>query len=606
MEKLWDLRTQRDYELIVLDTPPTAHALDFLDAPNRMLDFLDNEAAKWLLTPALAAGKFGLSLFNLGGSYVAKTLSSFTGTETLQELASFMLAIASHERGLPRARPRACASCWRTSTTGFVLVTSPDAGAAGRGDALPPAAQAEPDGGGGDGGEPGAPAAGAGAVGGRGKRLMPARRAKVEETLRGARRCWPQQDAAGHRASCAAACPGTPADPGAPLRAGRARPRRRCGAPAATSWVTSWPEALATSVTCRAFPARGLHAGQGGRSPVHALELAALGKPPGTRRVPGCRCPESHRVRGRPEGLGDARSKRTDMSGRSTVAVGGRAGPDGLRTTAAHHGRGDEPDATATSRSWSSTRSGDGGPGAGEAQRRGALRGAAPRPSPPTTSSRRRATSAGSRTSTPTASTAGRRSTTRGSRTRGSRSGKTRTSASPSWRMPEKGHGRRARRRLPRGGDALPPGALRRGGRSCWRRIADRAGPPREPAHRGAGAAGHLRARGRTTPTHAEATLRKALTDVRGAAGQGRGGRLLPRAGAVLHRGDLPAALRGREAGPRQGHRRAGARTSTTRPSCCCRRRATTCARSASATATGPPPPARRSAACTRTSTTTW
>ena len=53
MEKLWELRTQRDYPLIVLDTPPTAHALDFLDAPNRILDFLDNDASKWLLTPAI-------------------------------------------------------------------------------------------------------------------------------------------------------------------------------------------------------------------------------------------------------------------------------------------------------------------------------------------------------------------------------------------------------------------------------------------------------------------------------------------------------------------------------------------------------------------------
>ena len=94
MEKLWELRTQRDYPLIVLDTPPTAHALDFLDAPNRILDFLDNEAAKWLLTPALAAGKVGLKLFNLGSSYVAKTLTKFTGVETLQGLAEFMSSIS--------------------------------------------------------------------------------------------------------------------------------------------------------------------------------------------------------------------------------------------------------------------------------------------------------------------------------------------------------------------------------------------------------------------------------------------------------------------------------------------------------------------------------
>ncbi len=124
LEKLWELRNQRDYELIVLDTPPTAHALDFLEAPNRVLDFLDNEAARWLLTPALAAGKVGLSLFNLGSSYMAKTISKFTGTETLQELANFMLSIAPMNESF-RERARSVRELLKAEQTGFVLVTSP-------------------------------------------------------------------------------------------------------------------------------------------------------------------------------------------------------------------------------------------------------------------------------------------------------------------------------------------------------------------------------------------------------------------------------------------------------------------------------------------------
>lgn len=125
LEKLWDLRRRSAYELIVLDTPPTAHALDFLDAPNRILDFLDNEAAKWLLTPALKAGKVGLSLFNLGGSYVTKALSKFTGVETLQELSSFMLALSSMNEGF-RERARGVRELLKDPQTGFVLVTSPN------------------------------------------------------------------------------------------------------------------------------------------------------------------------------------------------------------------------------------------------------------------------------------------------------------------------------------------------------------------------------------------------------------------------------------------------------------------------------------------------
>ncbi len=124
MEKLWELRTQRDYPLIVLDTPPTTHALDFLDAPNRIIDFLDNEAAKWLLTPALAAGKFGLKLFNLGGSYVAKTISRFTGTATLQQLAEFMLNIGGMNESF-RERAQQTRALLAAESTSFVLVTGP-------------------------------------------------------------------------------------------------------------------------------------------------------------------------------------------------------------------------------------------------------------------------------------------------------------------------------------------------------------------------------------------------------------------------------------------------------------------------------------------------
>ena len=124
MEKLCDLRTHRSYPLIVLDTPPTTHALDFLDAPTRILDFLDNDAAKWLLTPAMAAGKFGLKLFNLGGSYLAKTIARITGTETLQQLADFMLSISGMNESF-RERARQTRALLEADSTAFVLVTSP-------------------------------------------------------------------------------------------------------------------------------------------------------------------------------------------------------------------------------------------------------------------------------------------------------------------------------------------------------------------------------------------------------------------------------------------------------------------------------------------------
>lgn len=124
LEKLWDLRQRRPESLIVLDTPPTAHALDFLDAPNRILDFLDNDAARLLLAPALKAGRFGLKLFNLGGNLVAKTLTRFTGIETLQALSEFLLSLSGLNEGF-RQRARDVRALLEDPKTGFVLVTSP-------------------------------------------------------------------------------------------------------------------------------------------------------------------------------------------------------------------------------------------------------------------------------------------------------------------------------------------------------------------------------------------------------------------------------------------------------------------------------------------------
>ena len=124
MEELWQLRMHRDYRLIVLDTPPAGHAKDFLDAPNRVLDFLDNDAAKWLLTPALTAGKFGLHLFGSGSGYIAKTLAKLTGAETLEQLADFMLAMSSMNESF-RQRARQVRALLASDETAFVLVTTP-------------------------------------------------------------------------------------------------------------------------------------------------------------------------------------------------------------------------------------------------------------------------------------------------------------------------------------------------------------------------------------------------------------------------------------------------------------------------------------------------
>jgi len=124
MEKLHELATDRDYDLIVLDTPPTAHALDFLDAPERIIDFLGNDTARLLLAPAAGAGRLGLRLAQLGSGYVAKTLARFTGADMLRDLGEFLAGFQGMYDGF-KARAAEVRALLGRPTTGFVLVASP-------------------------------------------------------------------------------------------------------------------------------------------------------------------------------------------------------------------------------------------------------------------------------------------------------------------------------------------------------------------------------------------------------------------------------------------------------------------------------------------------
>jgi anion-transporting ArsA/GET3 family ATPase len=126
MEKLYELATDRDYDVIVLDTPPTTHALDFLEAPDRIIDFLGNETARALLAPALGAGKLGLRLAQLGGGYIAKTLARFTGQAVLADLGDFLAGFQGMYDGF-KERAAAVHGLLSRADVGFVLVASPSA-----------------------------------------------------------------------------------------------------------------------------------------------------------------------------------------------------------------------------------------------------------------------------------------------------------------------------------------------------------------------------------------------------------------------------------------------------------------------------------------------
>src|SRR4030095_7381027 len=66
MEKVYEMSARPEFDLVVLDTPPSAHALDFLEAPERLIGMLDSRFVQLLLHPAMSAGRLGLRLFQRG------------------------------------------------------------------------------------------------------------------------------------------------------------------------------------------------------------------------------------------------------------------------------------------------------------------------------------------------------------------------------------------------------------------------------------------------------------------------------------------------------------------------------------------------------------
>ncbi len=124
-ERLHELYEDGDFDLIVLDTPPTTHALDFLDAPRRLADAVDNKALQWLYKPSILAGRKGLGIFSVGTSYVMKTLAKFTGTQLLDEFASFLKNFSVLFDGL-KSRGETVRKVLLSDETTFIVVTAPD------------------------------------------------------------------------------------------------------------------------------------------------------------------------------------------------------------------------------------------------------------------------------------------------------------------------------------------------------------------------------------------------------------------------------------------------------------------------------------------------
>ncbi len=125
MEKLYELHESGKYDLLVLDTPPTRHALDFLDAPKKMMDFMDEGVLKLFLAPSLIAGNLGFGFLKSSTAMMFKLLERITGFEVLRDISDFIGSFGGMHAGF-RDRARKVEEFLRGDGSSFVLVTSPD------------------------------------------------------------------------------------------------------------------------------------------------------------------------------------------------------------------------------------------------------------------------------------------------------------------------------------------------------------------------------------------------------------------------------------------------------------------------------------------------
>jgi anion-transporting ArsA/GET3 family ATPase len=125
MEKLGQLAATGEWDLIVVDTPPSRSALDFLDAPQRMSNFLDGRMIRLLSAPARAGGRGLRKIVGAGFTLFAKAVSTILGGQLLADASAFVQAFDTMFGGF-RERATATYALLRSPGTAFVVVAAPE------------------------------------------------------------------------------------------------------------------------------------------------------------------------------------------------------------------------------------------------------------------------------------------------------------------------------------------------------------------------------------------------------------------------------------------------------------------------------------------------
>ena len=120
MEKLFELHTDERFDLVMVDTPPTRNALDFVDAPRRLTRFLDNRLFRLLMLPA----RTGFRAVNVATQAFLRTVGKVVGSDVVSDAVAFFQAFEGMEDGF-RQRAQRVLDLLADQSTAFVLVTAP-------------------------------------------------------------------------------------------------------------------------------------------------------------------------------------------------------------------------------------------------------------------------------------------------------------------------------------------------------------------------------------------------------------------------------------------------------------------------------------------------
>jgi anion-transporting ArsA/GET3 family ATPase len=124
MEKLLELSQDPRFDLIVLDTPPTRHALDFLEAPERLMGFMDTSVLRWFIKPYFVAGRLTIKIATRTGAFALRLADRVLGIQFLQDVSEFFLAFEGMYDGF-KARAAEVFELLRAPGSSFLLVSSP-------------------------------------------------------------------------------------------------------------------------------------------------------------------------------------------------------------------------------------------------------------------------------------------------------------------------------------------------------------------------------------------------------------------------------------------------------------------------------------------------